>query len=126
MRILFLAIATLLLTGCVNTKKSTNETDITTLDPVGPIFMADSAYLFCQQQCDFGPRVMNSDAHERCGEWIADKFRQYGAKVTLQRADLRGYDGTILKSTNIIAAYRSDLSERILLCAHWDSRPLGR
>ncbi|MBR3647384.1 MAG: M28 family peptidase [Paludibacteraceae bacterium] len=123
MRILFLAIATLLLTGCVNTKKSTNETDITTLDPVGPIFMADSAYLFCQQQCDFGPRVMNSDAHERCGEWIADKFRQYGAKVTLQRADLRGYDGTILKSTNIIAAYRSDLSERILLCAHWDSRP---
>ena len=52
--------------------------------------MADSAYLFCQQQCDFGPRIMNSEAHERCGEWIAAKFRQYGMEVTLQRANLRG------------------------------------
>ena len=66
-------------------------------------FCADSAYLFCQQQCDFGPRTMNSDAHERCGQWIQQKFQQYGYEVELQKADLRGYDGTILKSTNIIA-----------------------
>ena len=85
--------------------------------------MADSAYLFCQQQCDFGPRTMNSEAHERCGEWIAAKFRQYGMEVSLQKADLRGYDGTMLKSTNILAAYQPEQKDRILLCAHWDSRP---
>ena len=85
--------------------------------------MADSAYLFCQQQCDFGPRTMNSEAHELCAEWIAGKFRQYGLEVTLQKADLTGYDGTKLKSTNIIASYRPELNDRILLCAHWDSRP---
>ena len=108
--------------SCGNTKKSTVDTS-TAMLPVGPTFMADSAYVFCQQQCDFGPRTMNSEAHERCGQWIARKFRDYGMQVTLQQADLRGYDGTILKSTNIIASYRPEQAQRILLCAHWDSRP---
>ena len=108
--------------ACGNTKKSTVETAGAML-PVGPAFVADSAYAFCQQQCDFGPRTMNSEAHDRCGEWIAQKFRDYGMEVTLQQADLRGYDGTMLKSTNIIAKYRPEQTERILLCAHWDSRP---
>ena len=108
--------------ACGNTKNSQNETT-TAAEPVGPTFIADSAYLFCEQQCQFGPRTMNSEAHDRCGEWIADKFRAYGMEVALQKADLRGYDGTVLKSTNIIAAYQPELQERILLCAHWDSRP---
>jgi Zn-dependent M28 family amino/carboxypeptidase len=101
-------------------------------------FCADSAYLFCQQQCDFGPRTMNSEAHERCAQWIQQKFQQYGYEVELQKADLRGYDGTILKSTNIIAQHPSPNTQhptpkgegssaesrpRILVCAHWDSRP---
>ena len=110
MRLLFLALTVLLLTGCGHTKTSTNESDNTATGPVGPTFMADSAYQYCQQQCDFGPRIMNSEAHERCGQWIADKFRQAGMDVTLQQADLRGYDGTILKSTNILASYHPDAS----------------
>lgn len=123
MRLLFLALTVLLLTGCGHTKTSTNESDNTATGPVGPTFMADSAYQYCQQQCDFGPRIMNSEAHERCGQWIADKFRQAGMDVTLQQADLRGYDGTILKSTNIQASYHPERQQRVLLCAHWDSRP---
>jgi len=66
---------------------------------------------------------MNSEAHERCAQWIASKFAEYGMTVTLQKADLRGYDGTVLKSTNIIAVYRQELKTRVMLCAHWDSRP---
>ena len=93
------------------------------MSPVGPTFMADSAFLFCQKQCDFGPRSMNSEAHEQCGEWIASKFRAYGMTVTEQRASLKGYDGTSLKATNIIASYLPAQTDRILLCAHWDSRP---
>ena len=111
-----------LLISCGNTKKSTTEAT-TVANPVGPVFSADSAYLFCEQQCAFGPRTMNSAAHEQCGEWIARKFHDYGMQVTLQRADLRGYDGTVLKSTNIIASYRPEQQDRIMLCAHWDSRP---
>ena len=47
----------------------------------------DSAYAFCAAQCDFGPRIMNSEAHERCAQWIQQKFQQYGYRVTLQQAD---------------------------------------
>lgn len=93
--------------------------------PVAVDFQADSAYAFCAAQCAFGPRTMNSEAHEKCAAWIADSFRKYGCEVDLQQADLKGYDGTTLKSTNIIArmAPRSGETTRVLLCAHWDSRP---
>lgn len=97
--------------------------EIEKAEPVGPAFSADSAYAFTKAQCDFGPRPMNTEAHDRCGRWIADKFRQYGCEVSIQRADVKGYDGTLLKSQNIIARCRPELTERVLLCAHWDSRP---
>ena len=66
---------------------------------------------------------MNSEAHDLCGQWIAAQFARYGLTVTEQKATLRGYDGTPLKSTNIIASYKPALNDRILVCAHWDSRP---
>ena len=91
--------------------------------PVGPTFCADSAYAFCEQQCAFGPRIMNSEAHDRCASWIANRFQHYGLSVTTQHTNLKGYDGTMLRATNIIASYRPEASDRILICAHWDSRP---
>ena len=112
----------LLFIGCGNLRKQTNDNSVT-VQPVGPTFNADSAYLFCQQQCDFGPRTMNSKAHDDCEQWIIQKFQSYGMTVTPQKAVLQGYDGTPLKSTNIIASYKPELTSRILLCAHWDSRP---
>lgn len=99
------------------------EESMDKIDPVGPAFSADSAYAFTQAQCDFGPRAMNTEAHDRCGSWIVNKFRQYGCVVTSLRADLKGYDGTVLKSQNIWARIHPERTERILLCAHWDSRP---
>lgn len=119
--LLFISLVVLMV--CCTTKKPPVEEE-----PVVSIqFDADSAYAFCATQCDFGPRVMNSEAHERCSAWIQQKFQQYGYQVEMQKADLKGYDGTILKSTNIIAKAPS-LKERaggeaILICAHWDSRP---
>ena len=91
--------------------------------PVGPAFSADSAYAFTKAQCDFGPRDMNSEGHKRCLEWIVGKFKQYGCTVTTQKADLKGYDGTMLKATNIMASYNPKATTRIMLCAHWDTRP---
>jgi len=107
--------------SCGLRKQTSSET--LTMQPLGPAFMADSAYQFCQQQCDFGPRTMNSEAHEQCAQWIMSKFAQYGMAVTTQQATLKGYDGTPLKSTNIIASYLPEQDDRLLLCAHWDSRP---
>ncbi len=87
------------------------------------VFDADSAYKYCAAQCDFGPRVMNTEAHDKCGEWIKGKFEEYGCTVENQKADLKGYDGTIYHNNNIIARTNPDAKQRIMFCAHWDSRP---
>lgn len=97
--------------------------EVVKVNPVGPSFNADSAYAFTKAQCDFGPRDMNSRGHDLCGEWIISKFKEYGCKVTTQTATLAGYDGTKLRSRNIMASINPEATTRILLCAHWDSRP---
>ena len=119
----FLLILSSFLVSSCSLRKQATSTETVTMQPVGPAFCADSAYVFCQQQCDFGPRTMNSQAHDDCGRWIMQKFSSYGLQVTPQQALLKGYDGTMLRSTNIIASYRPELTDRILICAHWDSRP---
>lgn len=97
--------------------------EVAKVNPVGPLFNADSAYAFTKAQCDFGPRDMNTRGHDLCGEWIVSKFKEYGCKVTTQTATLAGYDGTKLRSRNIMASINPEATTRILLCAHWDSRP---
>ncbi len=121
---IFLLVLMMFLTACSgNRKAAAGGGDDITSQPVGPAFSADSAYAYCEKQCSFGPRTMNSEAHEQCGEWIAGKFEEFGMTVTRQQATLNGYDGTPLKATNIIASYRPEQADRILLCAHWDTRP---
>jgi len=124
-RLIAPAAAFLTLCACGGPKQSSTEqtTSQKTEVAAGPIFQADSAFAFCQQQCDFGPRTMNSQAHEQCGAWIVEKFETYGMQITEQRATLKGFDGTPLLANNIIASYRPELADRILICAHWDSRP---
>lgn len=88
-----------------------------------PEFNADSAYQYIQDQVDFGPRVPNTNAHIEGGKYIALKLEEFGAKVTNQYADLIAYNGTILKSRNIIGSFKPDSKKRIALFAHWDTRP---
>lgn len=122
-KILFILFAVLFAACNSNKKAASGDGSGIAMQPVGPAFSADSAYAYCKAQCDFGPRTMNSKAHDECGSWIVAKFKQYGLGVTEQRVTLSGYDGTPLKATNIIASYRPELTERVLLCAHWDTRP---
>jgi len=124
--IVLATVASCLLAACGNSKNKQGETSekrAAATEQKGPEFSADSAFAFCQRQCDFGPRTMNSEAHEQCGQWIVQKFAGYGLDVTEQRVTLRGFDGTPLLANNIIASYRPELKDRILICAHWDSRP---
>ncbi len=88
-----------------------------------PAFDVDSALSYVRAQCAFGPRVPNTPAHDSCGAWIAAKFEQFGAQVTVQEADARRYDGAPVRLRNIVAAYRPSAARRVLVCAHWDSRP---
>ena len=114
------------LTSCKHTKTA-SDSAVALQQPCGPVFNADSAFMYCSRQCDFGPRAMNTKAHDDCRDWIAGEFRRHGMEVTLQQASLKGYDGTMLSSSNIIARFTprgaSADMPRLLLCAHYDTRP---
>lgn len=88
-----------------------------------PAFCADSAYTYLKRQVGFGPRVPNTEAHEATARWLADELRRHGAEVTLQKADLKAWNGTVLRSTNIFGSYNPDMDDRLLLLAHYDTRP---
>lgn len=88
-----------------------------------PGFNADSAYAYVQQQVDFGPRVPNTAAHDSCGNWLASKLEALGAKVYVQEDEVTAFDGTKLGMMNIIGEYAPEKKRRILLMAHWDTRP---
>jgi Zn-dependent M28 family amino/carboxypeptidase len=90
-----------------------------------PKFDMDSAYAFVAAQVAFGPRVMNTPAHDATGDWLADKLEEFGAKVERQPFTATAYDGTPLKSMNIIGRYNPEMEDRILLAAHWDTRQMA-
>ena len=117
------------LTACLSlpscgrqTKGKASTADTIALAPC-PSFSADSAMLYINEQCSFGPRVTGSEAANRCGDHIARRFRQFGAKVEEQTANVTTWDGTQLPARNIIARVNPSNTDRILICAHWDSRP---
>ncbi len=88
-----------------------------------PMFNGDSAYNFVSKQVAFGPRVPNSQAHKACGDWLETTLRAYGADVVAQNVTLTAYTGEKLQARNIIAQFQPQKKKRIMLCAHWDSRP---
>ncbi len=90
-----------------------------------PQFNADSAYSFIERQVAFGPRVPGTMAHELCGDYLVAKLQEFGAEVVEQSADVTHYDGQNISFRNIIGSYCPDATNRILLFAHWDSRPFS-
>lgn len=84
---------------------------------------ADSAYAFVEAQAAFGPRIPNSQAQKDCAAYLADELARFGARTQTQRFQARRWDGELLEGYNIIASIRPEKTQRILLCAHWDSRP---
>ncbi len=116
----------LLLTGCGANGKA-GSTDSLQAEEVRtrsvPAFNADSAYTYVKRQTDFGPRVPNTAPHDATAAWLSSELKRHGAEVTEQKADLRAFDGTILKSTNIMGSFNPGMDNRLLLLAHYDTRP---
>lgn len=88
-----------------------------------PDFNEDSAYAFIESQVAFGPRVPNSQSHKNCGNYLSQKLTDYKFDVINQSSSTVIFDGSTLKFTNIIASSHPERKDRIMLCAHWDTRP---
>lgn len=130
MRSLILLIpAVLMLLGCGSFKgrgaggETGGETENAESAAEVPAFNSDSAYAYVARQVEFGPRVPNSPAHEAAAAWLASELGRHGATVTLQKADLRAWDGTVLRATNIMGSFNPEAGDRLLLLAHYDTRP---
>lgn len=90
-----------------------------------PRFDRDTAYHFIEKQVNFGPRVTNTATHKAAKEWLVATFKQYADDVIEQDFQATAYDQTVLNGTNIIARFNPDNSDRIVLAAHWDTRPIA-
>ena len=90
-----------------------------------PVFNADSAFSYVKKQVDFGPRVPNSIPHYNCGEWLEKKLTALNFQVLTQKGKVIAFNGAKLNINNIIARHKPELENRIMLCAHWDTRPFA-
>lgn len=127
MKLYAFLLATLVLTSCrgeqqaqpnaapvVSHVYSSHEADL---------FNQDTAFAFVRKQCDFGPRVPNTPAHEACASYLVSQLKRLGAEVIEQKATLKAFDGTPLKSNNIIGSFFPEKQNRVIFFSHWDSRP---
>lgn len=120
---IFVIIAACAFLSCANRTTPNADADADADVAPAPEFNADSAYAYVAAQVDFGPRVPNSAAHRACGDYLAAQLRRFGAQLYVQEATLTAYNGDRLASRNIIGSYDPGNTRRILLCAHWDTRP---
>lgn len=88
-----------------------------------PTFNADSAYQYVAMQTQFGPRVPETKAHADCAAWLAAKLGEFADTVIVQDFRARLFNEKGIDGQNIVAVFHPEAKKRIVLCAHWDSRP---
>ena len=91
----------------------------------GPSFNEDSAYVFIDKQVSFGPRIPNTKKHIDCGDWIVNKLNSYNLEVYEQLGEVTAFNSSKLPLRNISAVYNTNASKKVMLCAHWDTRPFA-
>ena len=76
-----------------------------------------------RQQCNFGPRVPGTQAHANCADWLISTLKQSCDTVILQTGTVQTATEGKIGIKNIIGVINPDASQRLLLLAHWDTRP---
>jgi glutaminyl-peptide cyclotransferase len=110
------------LVSCKQDKKS-KVASTAKQELIVPVFDKDSAHYFVRKQLQFGPRIPNTEAHRNCAAWFIETFKRFGAEVIEQKFQVKAFDGTMLNGINVIAQINPAAKRRILLGAHWDTRP---
>ncbi|HET7273956.1 MAG TPA: M28 family peptidase [Longimicrobiaceae bacterium] len=97
-------------------------------EPVGsavdrPPFPGDEAFTLLQKQVAFGPRIPGTEGHSQQLEWMRDYLAQRADTLIVQPFAVELSTGDTLQLTNLFARFNPDASARVLLVAHWDTRP---
>lgn len=120
---------TVLLIGfaCNNAPKEAKSQQVATNSPQIsiPDFDKEMAYNYVKAQVDFGPRIPESQAHQNCVNYLVNTLKEFTPNVLVQEFKTRLASKKIVNGKNIIASFQIEKKNRILLCAHWDSRPFA-
>ncbi|HRO42546.1 MAG TPA: M28 family peptidase [Flavipsychrobacter sp.] len=126
-RILFIALSFAAATmfsckdGDENTTGDAEQPSISKIDK--PDFNADSAYVYIETQVGFGPRVPGTKGQVDCAAWLQQKLTDFCDTVFVQKVQVRAGDGKMLPCINLIGSINPKATRRVLLLAHWDTRP---
>ena len=118
---IILFISLILFTSCA--QKANENATAPVSAPLKVEFNADSCYSYLANQVAFGPRVPNTKEHKECAKYLVSTLESFADTVINQDVVLTAYNGTKLESRNIIASWNPQSKNRIMLCAHWDTRP---
>ncbi len=91
--------------------------------PGRPAFRGEVALALVQEQVGFGPRVPGTEGHARQLDWMIARLDSLAPDVQADTFAHRTTAGEALTLTNVLARFRPEESRRILLLAHWDTRP---
>lgn len=111
--------------GCNDPKVEIQQSpEIPVKEYSGPLLNGDSLLNHVRTQLDFGPRNPGSKGHEECQEYLLKFFRSKADTAFLQTFASTVY-GKTYNMANIVASFAPEKKERVLLCAHWDTRPFA-
>jgi Zn-dependent M28 family amino/carboxypeptidase len=104
-------------------QQSSGSTGSTGTSAPVPEFSADSAWAHLRRQVDFGPRNPGSEGHRQQLAWMQEYLAARADTVVSQSFKHEATDGVVLELTNVFARFNPQARDRILLLAHWDTRP---
>lgn len=112
------------LIGCPGSGQSANGSTAGNGTSTGPPFSADTAYAYLRKQVSFGPRVPGMPGHRAQLEWMLEFLRARADTVIRQNfTHTHTQSGMRLPMTNLFARFNPAAGSRVLLLAHWDTRP---
>jgi len=76
-----------------------------------------------RDQVGFGPRVPGTAGHARQLAWMLDRLDSLGASPVVDTFTHVSAAGDSLTLFNVSARFRPEATRRILILAHWDTRP---
>ena len=87
-------------------------------------FNGQQAYEYLKQLCAIGPRPSGSPGMEAQQKLLAEHFKKLGGIVVFQRFQIpHPVDKTPVSLANMIIHWHPQSTDRILLCAHYDTLP---
>lgn len=109
-------------TGTSTASEATVKDSVTAEAGRSP-FDSSKAMELTRQQCEFGPRVPGTPAHAKCADWLMSTLQASCDTVIMQTGTVQTATEGSLGIKNIIGIINPDSSQRLLLMAHWDTRP---